>query len=132
MHDGHRVSNRFSGPWCDTCMLPIFHDSTWCADCYGKGYKRRMANHQHGYGGGKRYNCGPCKGSGVRAPIPCHFCGELGQIVIASGLEGNHSVPLPTCSGCYVGRVRIGVDNRPEFTLLVELLARLTELEGGE
>jgi hypothetical protein len=130
-HDGHRITNRFSAPWCDTCMVPIFHDSTWCAECYGRGYKRRMSNLYNGQGG-KRYNCGACKGTGACKPIPCHYCGVPGQIVIASGIEGVASVPLPTCRGCYVVRVQKGVENQPQFELLATLLAKLTESDGGQ
>lgn len=125
-HKAHRLTNRFCAPWCDTCALPIFHSSDWCTDCYGQGSRKRMANNQHGYGGGKRYNCGTCKGTGVCKPIACHYCGELGEIVITAVAWGTR--PLPTCSGCYVGVVEQATQNEPYNQVLGPLLAKLEKM----
>lgn len=122
-HKGHRLTNRFSAPWCDTCALPIFHAADWCEECYGAGVKRRMANTQHGYPKGKRYNCGKCKGTGVCKPIPCNYCETVGEIVVTQIAWGTK--PVPTCRDCYFNEIEKASLENPHHQILSDLLEKL-------
>ena len=94
-HEGHRITNRYSGPWCDTCVGPIEHDAEWCHECWGDGIKHRWTNAYHGRG--KPYRCGMCKGTGKRKAAVCVDCGAPGTIYTS------HIRPIPSfhCSDCY-------------------------------
>ena len=98
-HEGHVITNRYSGPWCDTCVGPIQHDAEWCQECWGTGTKRRMASIYNGPG--KTYRCGMCKGSGKREAIPCVECQAPGVIYTAQ----INSKPSHYCSACYTEKV---------------------------
>ena len=95
-HEGHRITNRFSGLWCDTCVRPIEFEPELCHSCLGRGWNRRMTSMYSGRQG-KPYRCGNCKGTGKQKPVPCVDCGEPGTI-----LTGHiRAIPSVHCVACY-------------------------------
>jgi DnaJ-class molecular chaperone len=94
-HEGHKITNRYGGPWCDTCAGPIEHAPEWCHECWGDGVKHRWSNAYNGRG--KPYRCGACKGTGERKPAVCVDCGDPATIYTSQ----IHPLTSFHCQPCY-------------------------------
>ena len=94
-HEGHKITNRYGGPWCDTCAGPIEHAPEWCHECWGNGIKHRWSNAYNGRG--KPYRCGACKGTGERKAAVCVDCGDPATIYTSQ----IHPLTSFHCQPCY-------------------------------